>query len=59
VILPVLADDWRLLTDLTSLIGHPGRATGPFEAINFNAYVITAEPASYSPAGTARPIIAL
>lgn len=58
-ILPVLADDWRLLTDLTCLVGHPGRATGLFEAINFDAYVITAEPGSYSPAGTDLPVIAL
>jgi len=59
-VLPVLADDWRPLAELAGLLGHTGLACSLLEAIDRDAYVITAEPRSYLPVGgDDLPVIAL
>jgi hypothetical protein len=60
VVLPMLAEDWRPLAELTGLLGRPDLATGLLEAIDRDAYVITAESVSYLPAGgEGLPVITL
>jgi hypothetical protein len=60
VVLPMLAEDWRPLAELTGLLGQADLAAGLLEAIDRDAYVITAEPESYVPAGGDNlPVIAL
>ncbi len=59
IVLPMLADDWQPLAELTGLLGHPALAASLLEAIDRDAYVITAEPGSYSPGGENLPVIPL
>jgi hypothetical protein len=52
VVLPVPAEDWRALAELSVMLDHTGRAVCLLEAIDRGAYVITAEPDAYTAAGS-------
>jgi hypothetical protein len=51
IVLPMLAEDWRPLAELTTLLGQCDLATSLLEAIDRDAYVITGVPSAYLPAG--------
>lgn len=60
VVLPVRAEDWRALVELTTVLDRADLAVCLLEAIDRGAYVITAEPDGYAPAGSDElPVIGL
>jgi hypothetical protein len=60
VVLPMLAEDWRPVAELTAMLDRVDLAVSLLEAIDRDAYVITAEPARYGPAGQeGLPVIGL
>lgn len=60
VVLPMLAEDWRPVAELTAMLDRVDLAVSLLEAIDREAYVITAEPFSYAPAGgEGLPVIGL
>ncbi|MEO3922882.1 hypothetical protein ABGB07_03225 [Micromonosporaceae bacterium B7E4] len=51
VVLPVLAEDWSAVAEWTRTLGRVDLAVSIVEAVDRNAYVLTAEPERYGDKG--------
>jgi hypothetical protein len=60
VVLPVLAEDWQYLAQLTKMLGRADLAISLGEALDHSAHVLTGEPKRYRLPGHGElPIIAV